>query len=196
MVVRQWQPGHSLSSPVYLDANVLVGYVVSSHDLYKSCKEVIGELLIDGAPILVSTITLQEAWWGMFRESYRKINRQRGQSRFSRGIYKRHREAAFQHHGEWIEGVSQAVHSWQEAGHPVKVVPDSSSFDAALIYAAIRFMRDLALTPEDALHLALAAAHAGTFITADSDFKRALSEDETSPTGDLEIVQLTRCRAK
>ena len=46
MLVKRWQPGHSFQSPVYLDANVLVGYVVSNHDLYKSCKDVVGELLM------------------------------------------------------------------------------------------------------------------------------------------------------
>ena len=186
MLVKRWQPGHSFQSPVYLDANVLVGYVVSNHDLYKSCKDVVGELLIAGAPILVSMITVQEAWWGMFRESYRVINRQKPDSRFSRSAFRRHRAAAFEKHGDWIEGVAQAIHDWQEAGHPVDVVPDSNTFAPAMTSAAIRYMRDLDFTPDDALHLALAETHAGTFVTADSDFKRA----EGASLSKLEILHL------
>ena len=62
MLVKRWQPGHSFRLPVYLDANVLVGYAASSHHLYKSCDGVVGELLVAGAPILMSMISLQEAW--------------------------------------------------------------------------------------------------------------------------------------
>ena len=185
--MKRWQPGHSFRPPVYLDANVLVGYAVSSHHLYKSCDGVIGDLLIAGAPILVSMISLQEAWWGVFRESYRTINRQRPGSRFSRSAFRRHRAAAFQKHSNWIEGVTQAIHAWQEAGHPVGVVPDSTTFAPAMTSAAIRYMRDLDLTPDDALHLALAEAHAGTFVTADSDFERA----EGASLSKLEILHLS-----
>ncbi len=187
MLLKQWQPGHAFQVPVYLDANVLVGYAVSSHHLYKSCDGVVGELLIAGAPILVSMISLQEAWWGMFRESYRTLNRQKPGSRFSRSAFRRHRAAAFEKHGDWIEGVAQAIHDWQEAGHPVDVIPDSKTFAPAMTSAAIRYMRDLDFTPDDALHLALAEAHAGTFVTADSDFKRA----EGASLSKLEILHLT-----
>ena len=186
MLVKRWQPGHSFQSPVYLDANVLVGYVVSNHDLYESCKDVIGELLVAGVPILVSMITVQEAWWGMFRESYRTLSRQRPDSRFSRSTFRRHRAAAFEKHGGWIDGVAQAIHDWQEAGHPVDVVPDSKTFAPAMTSAAIRYMRDLDFTPDDALHLALAETHAGTFVTADSDFRRA----EGASLSKLEILHL------
>ena len=187
MLVKRWQPGHSFQSPVYIDANVLVGYVVSNHDLYKDCKDVIGELLVAGAPILVSMITVQEAWWGMFRESYRTLNRQRSGSRFSRSAFRRHRAAAFEKHTGWIEGVALAIHTWQEAGHPVAVIPNNRTFAPALTSAAVRYMRDLALTPDDALHLSLAEKHAGTFVTADSDFKRA----EGASLSKLEILHLT-----
>ena len=187
MLVKRWQPGHSFRLPVYLDANVLVGYVASSHHLYKSCDGVVGELLVAGAPILVSMISLQEAWWAMFRESYRAINRQKPGSRFSRGLYHRWKVAAFEKHGDWIDGVAQAIHDWQEAGHPVDVVPDSKTFAPAMTSAAIRYMRDLDFTPDDALHLALAEAHAGTLVTADSDFKRA----EGASPSKLEILHLT-----
>ena len=187
MLLRQWQPGHVFQVPVYLDANVLVGYAVSSHHLYKHCENVVGELLIAGAPILVSMISLQEAWWGMFRESYRAINRQKPGSRYSRNLYVKWKAASFEKHGDWIDGVAQAIHDWQEAGHPVDVVPDSKTFAPAMTSAAIRYMRDLDFTPDDALHLALAEAHAGTFVTADSDFKRA----EGASVSKLEILHLT-----
>ncbi len=187
MLVTCWQPGHTFDAPVYVDANVLVGYAASSHHLYKSCRVVVGDMLMAGVPILVSMISLQEAWWGMFRESYRRINRQRPGSRFSRSAYRKHRAAAFQNHGQWIEGVARVVHDWQGAGHPVDVVPDSTTFAPAMTAAAIRYMRDFDFTPDDALHLALAEAHAGTYVTADSDFKRA----EGVSSSKLEIVHLT-----
>ena len=186
MLVERWQPGHSFRLPVYLDANVLVGYAVSSHHLYKSCENVVGELLIAGAPILLSMISLQEAWWGIFRESYRAINRQKPGSRFSRSLYYKWKADSFKKHSDWIEGVAQAVHDWQEVGHQVDIVPDSTTFAPAMTSAAIRYMRDLDFTPDDALHLALAEAHAGTFVTADSDFKRAAG---ASPSN-LEILHL------
>jgi predicted nucleic acid-binding protein len=187
MLVKPWQPGHSFQSPVYLDANVLVGYVASGHYLFGSCGTIIGELLSTGAPILVSMITLQEAWWGMFKHSYCTINSQQSRAQFSRSTYRRWKADAFHYHSHWIEGVAQAIHDWQEAGHPVDVIPDSKTFAPAMTSAAIRYMRDLDFTPDDALHLALAEAHAGTFVTADSDFKRA----EGASPSKLEILHLT-----
>ena len=187
MLVTRWQPGYTFQSPVYLDANVLVGYVASSHHLYKRCKDVVGELLITGAPILVSMISLQEAWWGMFRESYRTLDEQPHGARFTRSTFRKWKGASFEKHGDWIEGVARAIHVWREAGHQVDVVPVSATFTPPLTAAAVRYMRDLDLTPDDALHLALAEAHAGTFVTADSDFKRVAGASPSS----LEILHLT-----
>ena len=187
MFVTPWRPGHSFQPPVYLDANVLVGYVANDHPLYPSCTMIIGELIGTGAPILVSMITLQEAWWGMFNHSYCAVNRQPSSAHFSRSAYRRWRAAAFQNHSHRIEGIGQAVHDWRAAGHSVNVVPDSTTLNPAMTTAAIRYMRDLDLTPDDALHLALAEAHAGTFVTTDRDFRKASG---ASPSH-LEILHVT-----
>jgi predicted nucleic acid-binding protein len=160
--------------------------------LYKSCQEVFGEIFIARVPILMSMITLQEAWWGVFRESYRRINRQGTGTKFSRNTYRRHRAATIQNHSHWIEGVAQAIHGWKSVGHPVQIVPDSETFSPSITDAAVSYMRDLALTPDDALHLALAEAHAGTFVTADSDFGKAIRNAAATPPTSLEILHLSK----
>ena len=187
MLVTRWRPGHTFRPPVYLDANVLVGFVASDHPLYPSCTKVIGELIGTGAQILVPMITLQEAWWGMFKHSYCTVHKQPSSAHYSRSAYRKWRAVAFQKHRSRIEGVGKAVHDWRSAGHSVEVVPDSSTFTPSMATAAIRYMRDIDLTPDDALHLALAEAHAGTFVTTDRDFRKAAGVSLTP----LEIIHVT-----
>ena len=41
MAVLEWQPGSPVPSPVYFDANIVVGYLINSHRLYQKCVQLI-----------------------------------------------------------------------------------------------------------------------------------------------------------
>jgi predicted nucleic acid-binding protein len=171
-----WQAGMAVDSPVYLDANVLVGATVSGHRLYARTAQLIGELLANRARILVSLLAVQESLWALAQVSYCELNRQPTDAHFSQSIYERWRDRIFEAHGPRMRAIGAMLRDWSDAGVAVEAVPKTDSDFLLVSDLTPRYMRDYKLTPADAAHLALAESQAASFVTADSDFERVAKQ--------------------
>jgi len=182
-----WAAGDAVDSPVYLDANVLVGATVSGHALYTKAAQLIGELLASQARILVSLLAVQEAIWALAKLSYCELYRQPSNAHFSQSLYNKRREEIFQTHGARMQAVSSMLRDWSEAGIAVEVVPKTDADFLSVCDLTPRYMRDYKLTTGDAAHLALAETHAASFVTADSHFRDVAKQ---APPDTLAVVHL------
>lgn len=108
-------------------------------------------------------------------------------TRFSESIYRRHLTRIFQEHGARMDAVTRALRDWSDAGVTVEVVPKTKTEFLQASAVTSQHMRRYKLTPADAMHLALAEAHASSFVTADSEFRRVATE---APSNGLVIVAL------
>jgi len=187
IIYIDWQPGTVVEPPVYLDANVLVGAVISGHRLYRSCITLLGELLLNRSRILVSALSIQECLWAIVRLSYYDLNnRQPPNAHFTQVIYKRWCDRIFAAYGSRINAVNSMLNDWVSAGVQIEVVPGMDTF-WSVSRMTPAYMRQLRLAPADAFHLALAQAHARTFITGDADFQ---SVTKQSYPGELIILHI------
>jgi predicted nucleic acid-binding protein len=173
MQYSAWQSGTPVASPAYLDANVLVGAVVRGHPLYRITAQLTGELLASGVQILVSVLTVEESFWAMARLSFYELTGQRvtAGTHFSESVYRRHLSRIFQEHGARMDAVTRALRDWSDAGITVEVVPKTKTAFLSASAATPKYMRQFGLTPADAAHLAIAEAHANSFVTADRKFR-------------------------
>jgi predicted nucleic acid-binding protein len=183
-----WAAGTVIDSPVYLDANVLVGAVVSGQRLYNKAAQLIGELLANQARILVSLLAVQESLWALARLSYYELTKQqRPDAHFSQSVYNRWREEIFQTHGLRMQAIGSMLHDWSDAGAAVEVVPKTDSDFLLVSDLTPKYMQQYKLTPADAAHLALAETHAASFVTADSHFRDVARQ---APPDTLAVVHL------
>lgn len=187
MTFVDWHRGTAIQSPVYLDANVLVGMIVRNHPLYQTCAQLIADLLINRSIIFVSVISLEESIWAMLRLSYCELALQRPNAHFSKKAYKKWCDRIFSAHGSWLTAVSSMVQDWSNAGADIEIVPDTETSWCNAASQTPIYMQQFRLFPADALHLALAKAHARTFITTDSDFQVV---NGSSNLGGLTILHL------
>jgi len=182
-----WEAGLAFDSPVYLDANVLVGATVTRHRLYKNAAQLIGELLASQARIFVSLVTVQESIWALAKLSYCELARQPSSTHFTKSIYKRWRERIFHAHTARMEAIGSMLGSWSQAGAAIEVVPKTESDFLVVSDLTPKYMRQYNLTTGDAAHLALAETHARTFLTADSEFEDVAKQ---TPASGLAVVHL------
>jgi predicted nucleic acid-binding protein len=179
MQYSAWQPGTPVASPAYLDANVLVGALVRGHSLYGITGQLTGELLASGAHILVSVLTVEESFWAMARLSFYQLIGQKVTARtsFSESIYRRHLPRIFREYGARMDAVTRALRDWSDAGVTVEVVPKTETAFLRASAATPKYMHQFGLTPADAAHLAIAEAHASSFVTADRKFRAVAGQD-------------------
>jgi len=187
MQYTAWAAGTTIDSPVYLDANVLVGVTVKGHPLYKAAARLVGELLAGQACILVSLLGVQEALWALAKLSYCELYRQPSNAHFSQSLYNKRREEIFQAHGARLEAIGVMLRDWSDAGIAVEVVPKTDGDFLSVCALTPRYMRDYKLTPADAAHLALAETHAASFVTADKQFRDVAKQ---APPNTLAVVHL------
>jgi predicted nucleic acid-binding protein len=188
MSLTTWQVGTVLDSPVYLDANVLVGAVVSNHRLYRQAAQVVGELLAGGATIVISLLVLHESLWALARISYYDLFKLGSKSNFNQGIYAKHCGSIFERYGERMYAVHSMLRGWSEAGVEISSVPKTNAALLEVSDLTPKFMRRCGLAPGDAAHLALAKNHAHTFVTGDGHFTGVAQSDLVE---DLIVVHLT-----
>jgi len=182
-----WVQGLDMDEPVYMDANILVGSLISMHPLYGKCINVLGKLLVDRVEIMLSMVSVDESIWIIAKLAYCDIYRQPWGSHWNPGIYKKRREEIFKTHEGWINSVRKAVEDWTNAGARIDVVPKSRElFDDVLDLIPV-YMKEVKLSPADAIHLAIAQRHARSFLTADSDFDEVR---QNPPAGNLVVVKL------
>ncbi len=177
----------TIDSPVYLDANVLVGAIVNTHRLYPKCIKLTADLLIGKSSVLISPISLDECLWATAKLAYCKIFNQPPTAKWGKNIYLRWCEEIFKSYEGWITAVGSMMRDWSNAGVPIKVIPRTDALWEHVVDLTPDYMQQLKLTPADALHLALAQTHARTFITADSDFEVVRANP---PAGELVILHL------
>ena len=182
-----WTPQLTVDPPVYLDANVLVGAIVSTHRLYPKCIKLTADLLIGKSSVLISPISLDECLWATAKLAYCQLAHQRPYANWNKSIYLRWCERIFQSYEGWITAVGSMMKDWSNAGVPIEVIPKTEALWEHVVDLTPSYMRQFKLSPADAIHLALAQTHARTFITADSDFEEIR---KNPPAGELVIVKL------
>jgi predicted nucleic acid-binding protein len=183
-----WNPTIPLQSPVYLDANILVGTTINGHPLYNSCIQLIGTLLVDKANILISPIAVDECMWATAKLAYCKLINKPDNTKWTKIIYRAYCDQIFKSYGPLITAVSTMIKDWKTAGVPINLVPSDLVFDDVLNLAP-KYMSQYKFTPADALHLAIAEKQAKTLVTADSDFNKL---QKNLPPGNLVVVQLPK----
>jgi len=182
-----WTPQLTVDPPAYLDANVLVGAIVTTHRLYPTCVNLIATLLMGKLRILVSPVSLDECLWATAKLAYCQLTHNPPNARWSKTIYLRWCERIFQSYEGWITAVGSMTKDWSSAGVPIEVIPKTEVLWEQVVDLAPSYMQEFKLSPADAIHLALAQTHAKTFITADSDFEAVR---QNPPTGELVILHL------
>ena len=170
MQVITWQPGTPLPSPVYVDANFLVGAVVNKHWLYGKTVALLADVLQSGSHLVVSVVALQEAYWALARISYLELNKAGTRSHFSKNLYISWCRRIFQAYPHRLSAVRDLLDGLHAAGMPLEVVPRTASELSVSESAAVGYMQAQCLTPADAHHLSLAERHAQSFVSADGDF--------------------------
>jgi len=183
-----WTPQLTIDSPTYLDANVLVGTIVRTHRLYPKCIKLMANLLIGKSSVLISPISLDECLWATAKLAYCQLAHQHPSTKgWNKQTYLRWCERIFQSYEGWITAVGSMMKDWSNAGVPIEVIPKTDALWEHVVDLTPDYMKQLKLTPADAIHLALAQTHARTFVTADSDFEEVR---ENPPAGELVIVKL------
>lgn len=183
-----WQPASPIESPVYLDANVLVGTTINGHPLYTSCVQLVAALLINKANILISSIAVDECMWATAKLAYCQLTHKPSNTRWNKIIYRENCEQIFKSYGTWITSIGNMIKDWKKAGASISLVPLDIVFED-VVDLAPRYMNQFKFTPADAFHLAIAEKQAKTFITADSDFDIL---QQNLPAGNLVIIQLPK----
>ena len=184
-----WAQGVDIDTPVYMDANILVGSLISNHPLYGKCIDMTGKLLADKVVIMLSMLSVNESIWAiaklayceMYKHSPRKVT-------WNRKIYQNQRAKIFQSYESWINSVRDAIKDWTNAGARIDVVPRTREVFEDVLDLIPVYMKEAKLTTADAIHLAIAQRHARSFLTADSDFNEVRWN---APAGDLVVVKLT-----
>ena len=173
MTILRWQPGVTLAAPVYLDANIVVGYVVRNHPLYKKSVELLGHLLTQRCQLQISLLAVEESLWAIARLSYFELANQPSTALFSQGAFERWRDRIFAAHGDRFDAVGSMFEDLKNAGVQIDIVPNQTTDWTKVIRSTTKYIRQLKLTPADAAHLAVAEACAKTIATGDSDIVNA-----------------------
>ena len=182
-----WVQGLTIVGPVYMDANILVGSLVRRHPLYSKCANLLGRLLADKVEVVLSMVSVDESIWIITTIAYCEVYNHPWNTNWNPGIYRRQRERIFQSYGGWISSVGKAIEDWTNAGAKIEVVPQTRALLKDVLDLIPVYMKDVKLTPADAVHLAVAQKHANSFLTADSDFDEVR---QNPPAGNLVVVKL------
>jgi len=184
-----WAQGVDIDSPVYMDANILVGSLISNHPLYGKCIDMTGKLLADKVEIMLSMLSVNESIWAIAKLAYCEIYKHPARKvTWNKKIYENQRTKIFQSYESWIDSVRKAVEDWTNAGAKIEVVPNTRDVFEDVLGLIPVYMKEMKLTTGDAIHLALAQKYARSFLTADSDFEEVR---RNSPAGDLVVIKLT-----
>lgn len=183
-----WVQGMDIAPPVYVDANILVGSIISNHPLYGKCVNLTGRLLADKAEIMLSVLSVDESIWAITKLAYCDIYGHPPGTNWSKRVYRNQRERIFRSHEGWINSVRDTIKDWANAGARIDVVPKNREAFEDIMDLIPVYMKDMKLTPADAVHLAVAQKHSRSFLTADSDFDEVR---QNPPVGDLVVIKVT-----
>jgi len=140
-----------------------------------------GDLLAQRVTILISLITIEEAWWATLHELYfRHIWHPSSPGihfNFNRSIAKACWSQLMQYKDE-LKGIIRSLQELQNKGADIHFTPeDQTSFEVCENVPDYMYKHNL--LSADALHLSLALSEATTLITFDvNDFKNVLDQSK------------------
>lgn len=177
---RGQQRGEKIVSPAYLDACFLVHYSVGALQAsiaQTEARNVMGDLLVQDVTMLVSLVSIEEAWWAILGEIYCKYiwqpTRQYPRCHFNRKKAKSHWNDLINHKDELNKIVGNLL-DLRNAGADIRIIPGINKKAFEVCQDVPDVMQSQNLFSADALHLSLALSYAQTLITFDHDFERVL----------------------
>lgn len=170
--ILRFRSGVTLPRQVYLDVNFLVDARDPLSSRYRSARECLRELILNGVEMTVSTLVFDELWWADFKRSYRLLT---GNEMTARE-YKANIEIS-----KWnwptIRRMTEEMLAWDG----LNVVDVAPALEVTRDAMALIDRNPLA--PRDAFHLALVLRHRiPGLVTSDSDFDRVELPDGTNLT--------------
>ncbi len=152
----------SISSPVYLDANFTIACLFKKHAAYHDASNLLFELFAQSVEIYISTLMMDELWWGLLGEWYFADNRTKITSKKIKknpGILSKYSPR--------FKRVTHKMQNWANTTFlPTNVI---SARDT--VRQTLDFLTGQNISPRDSFHLALAIlSKSAGFITRDSDF--------------------------
>jgi predicted nucleic acid-binding protein len=178
-------------APVYMDANVLVGALVSQHSLYQSCGLLLGEMLSAQVELVLTDLVLTEAFWALAEESYRDLRGPRAAlDAWKMTTCRQFHERIFRERGAWMYAIDGLIRALDSVGYPLDVVRPNKTEWLAAMPQTHTLMENFKFTPNDSSHVAIAEIHAHTFVTADRGLRK-LGSQQPTPPGQLTVVHVS-----
>ena len=160
--IENYTRGMTINSPVYLDANFTISCHLSSHPKYIPATSLLFDLFAQQAEIYISTLTVDEMWWGLLcgwhdAATNTKITARKIKSNPS----------ILNNYHALLQNVTSGILNWTNTTFlPTNVINASNT-----IQHALDFLTQQNIQPRDSFHLALATlSNAAGFVTSDSDF--------------------------
>ena len=107
----------------------------------------------------------------MAKVSYHQLFNLKSNQQFHTGIYRKHSEAIFETYGDRMNSVHEWLRDWRAAGISIDILP-ADDLERISAVAPV-YMQAFQLGSADAVHLAIAETVAASFLTTDTDFRRA-----------------------
>ena len=154
--------GTTIVSPVYLDANFPISCFFRGHAKYVAARNFLFELFAQQVEIYISTLMVDEVWWGLLREWYRDdtgIQITAHRIKMNPNILNRYRHC--------FQQITSNMLNWANT----KFLPANAIGARNTIQYALGFLTQNNIQPRDSFHSALTTLSGATgFITSDSDF--------------------------
>ena len=166
----------TVNSPVYLDSNFLISCLITTRSKCIAAKLLLSELLAQQVEIYISTLVIDEVWWGLLGEWYYADTN----TAITAKKVKRTPSILSRYHTR-LQGITSSILSWGNTTFlPTNVINASNT-----IQHALDFLTQQDILPRDSFHLALATlSNAAGFVTSDSDF-----DNITLPKANLTIYK-------
>jgi len=154
--------GINLVTPTYLDANFLISCLFRPHMKYRASIVLLLELFRQKRQVFISTLTLDEVWWGLLSEWYRADTG----DRITRWIIKANPSLLSNYSRDFVQ-VTSSILRWKN----LVLLPDDKIDPENTTQLALEYLAQHRIPPRDVFHLALVRlSGARGFITADDDF--------------------------
>jgi len=173
MPFSQWRPGTIAPSPVYFDASFLVISFVSNDVRYQRVTTLMADLLVQGAEIQLSQLTISESLWALAGISYKEINHLPGKAPWGPQHFYRNVEKIYQAHRPRMNAIHDMIRDWSSAGVRIRVLPNDVDALQQVSQATSSYMYRFKMASADAAHLATAELEAKSLVTADRGFQTA-----------------------
>lgn len=175
---RVYTRGEIIPDPVYLDANILISYFVPERQK-PSVLNIINDLLIQKAKIVLSWVDYHELIWGLLNHIYiRERQKREPQWKLSPLTMR-----DFNQHKQWflpiaekeLEIVPEVLKGWGN----ISIFPSTEFGWEISLRKLLETLFQHYLAPSDTAHLVMAMLYARSFVTEDPDFVslRRFNED-------------------